>query len=138
MTTTTASPSTTAAPTPTSGATRALRTNAAYCAASGVVAIAASGPLADRLDLPRWLLAAVGVGLLAYAPIIWFFANRRPVRRTELLAAFWGDVGWCLAAVVLISWPGLLSGAAAASLAVVSAPVLVFAVWEWRSRPDSI
>jgi len=123
-------------PTSTSSATRALRANAGYCASCALVALAASDPLSEALDLPRWLLLTVGTGLAAYAPLIWLFSTRRPVRRPELLLALWGDVGWCGVAVTLIASPSSLSDAARGALALVSVPVAVLATWEWRAAHD--
>lgn len=111
-----------------------LWANAVFCAGSAIFMLAASGWLSDELDLPRLAILAVGATLAGYAPLVAWFAGHRPLRRTHVLLVFQGDVAWCLGAVALIAVPDLLTNAAAFWLAIISLPVLDFAVLQWVRR----
>lgn len=132
MTTTTASLRSPAAP-----VRPVLWANAVFCAGSAIFMLAASGWLSNELDLAQPVVLAVGAALAAYAPLVAWFANHRPLRRAHVLLVFQGDLVWCIGAIALIATPDLLTNTARLWLAIISIPVFDFTVLEWVRR-DSL
>lgn len=55
---------------------RLLRLDAAYCAAAGLITVAAFGPLSSLLAAPQALLVVAGVAALAWAVVLRHLARR--------------------------------------------------------------
>jgi hypothetical protein len=66
---------------------RLLRLDAAYCAAAGLIAVAAFAPLAELLAAPRALLVVAGVGALGWALLLRRLASRTEWRAPVAVAA---------------------------------------------------
>ncbi len=78
----------------------------AFAAASALALTVASPLLADVLDWPTWVVAAIGLALAPYALFLHW------VRRSGNLRSVWakmsavGDAGWVLgSALLLLGWP---------------------------------
>lgn len=111
--------------------TVAIRLNAAFCAACGVVATAAAGPLADWMDIPTWLVAGSGVALVAYAAMLWLL-TRRPLGVAEGLVPTIGDVAWVIViGLVAATGVGGVSDGGRWLLAASCVPVADFALAQW-------
>lgn len=79
----------------------ALKANGLFSIASGIVLIAAAGPLGEVTGLPSPALRIVGLGLVPYAVLLYRWSRRRPLRRSEAWTAIAGDIGWVLGSIVL-------------------------------------
>jgi hypothetical protein len=84
------------------------RINAAFSASTGIVMAATSGWLSRRIDLPRPVVAVLGVGLIGWSALLVVLAvqpARRLVPFGRLVAA--GDATWVIgsAALVVIADP---------------------------------
>lgn len=83
-----------------------LRLDAASCAATGLLQLAAAPQLAAWFGLPEPLLAATGAFLLAVcAYALW--ASRTPIRRPAVLLLVAGNALWVLGCIaLLVASPG--------------------------------
>lgn len=86
---------------------RVMWADAASCAATGVLQLAAAQPLAALTGLPAPLLAGTGLFLLVYALAAAWMARRQPTPRTLIGLVAVGNLGWALACGALL-WSGLL------------------------------
>lgn len=88
--------------TPRSLLVQLLRFDALLCAGMGLLLVLAAGLLGDLLDLPQSLLRGVGAGLLPWALLVWWLAQRaeRAPRRAWVVIA--GNALWVIASVVLL------------------------------------
>ena len=101
-----------------------LLIDAATCVATGSVAIAAAGPIADLLGLDShaWV-RGVGVFLVAYSAALWSLARANPVTaRRGALVTTAGDGVWVVATVALVI-AGAFSGAGIAVVGAVGLAV---------------
>lgn len=81
----------------------ALRTNAAFSAASGVLAAAFSATVAGTLVIPLWVPQAVGVLLVAYGlALAALSAGRHAASRWTVLATAL-DLGWVVGSAALLA-----------------------------------
>lgn len=86
----------------------ALAANGLFSAASGIVAIVATGLVAHALgDWPNWLILAVGIGLLGFASAI--FLTVWQIRFGAVLLISILDILWVTGTVPLLLIPDLLS-----------------------------
>lgn len=83
---------------------RLLRVNAAVCALSGLVAVAAGGWLAGVLDVPTAAVRVVGAALVVFAAVV-AGAVRAPDGQLAGLVRLvgWADAAWVAATVVLVA-----------------------------------
>jgi hypothetical protein len=72
--------------------TRALRADSLLCGVAGIAIAAAAGPLSALFSLPTAAVAGIGIGLLAYAGLLWWEIGALPIRK----------VGWAVAIINLI------------------------------------
>lgn len=108
---------------------------------SVVFSIAAAGLIAGWLDVSAWIPLAVGVLLV---PWVWFLhrtVRREPLRTSEVAIIVVGNIGWALAAAVLIfGFPDLLSASGRWIVGLFSLAVLDFGLAQWvglqRLRSD--
>jgi hypothetical protein len=105
-----------------------LRGNAAFSTACGAAALAAPGRLAAALGVPEagWLLAALGVGLLAFAAAVLALAARRPIPLAGARTVIAADLAWIAGTIPLVLW-GPLSTAGVWIAIAVAALVAGFA-----------
>ncbi len=103
--------------------------NAIFSALSGLTLAAGLWGLDSWLSVEGWMLALIGVGLVAFAGVqLWILsdAGRLHLGARFMLAA---DLAWIVAAVVLIvGFPDALSNVGDVTLGVVTVVVLVFAI----------
>jgi hypothetical protein len=112
-----------------------LRVDAALCAASGVIGLAAARPVADLLGLDGggWV-AGVGAFLVLYAGGLWTLARARPaITSAGAAVTAVGDGIWVLATLALIA-AGVFSGAGVATMVAVAVPVGALGVAKARAR----
>jgi hypothetical protein len=101
-----------------------LTIDALLCAVSGVIALAAAGPVADLLGVDaRGWVSGVGVFLLFYAADLWFLSrSRETVARRGAAVTAIGDALWVAGTAVLIA-AGVLSAAGVTTMVIVALPV---------------
>ena len=110
--------------------------NAAFSTGCGVALLVGGGDLADRLGLPRWLAAGLGLGLLLFGASI--------VAAVRLRRGRWGvvaaDAGWVLAATVVLvaGWTTPDGRSALAWVTVVVAVVAVAQSLALLSEPGAV
>jgi len=111
----------------------ALRSNAAFSTACGVVFIADARALAPVIGTPAALLTALGIGLLAFAAALVATSLRRDrarlAREARLHCA--ADLAWVIGSVP-VALSGLLTQAGSIGLAAVSGVVLALAIVQMR------
>ena len=106
--------------------------NGLFSGTAGLVLIvgAALG-LGDWLGINRWLLAALGAGLVAYAAdLIWLARSPRWIVAGGR-AAVAADIAWVVAAAAVIAFTAVLTRQGEVALAVVSLIVAGFAAAQW-------
>lgn len=108
----------------------ALRANATFSGLSGALLIAAGEPLGRFLGVTSIYLVGTGVNLLAFAAALAHFAGRPTLSRPIALAIVAADLGWIVAAGLLIPFGVFTPHGAIAALAV-SGVVLCFAALQW-------
>lgn len=115
-----------------------LRLNAASCLGFGALFLVAPGAVAAFLgDAPVWLVAALGLGLLANAAHL-ALASCRSVSAFELRWFAMGDFLWVagtallLLAGIWITTPGAIVAALAVALMVAS-----FGLLQWRLAQEA-
>ncbi len=100
--------------------------------ASVVFSIAAAGLIADWLDVSAWIPLGVGIALV---PWVWFLlrtVRQEPLRPAGVAVIVAGNIGWAMAAVVLIlGFPEALSPAGKWIVGIFSLAVLDFGVTQW-------
>lgn len=118
-------------PTPTTddGLLRAiLRENAVFSLTSGAILAVGSPGLDTWFGVNAWILAALGVALMAYSVMLWAGAGREETLEMTGQTAIAGDIGWLIGAIALISTTGWLTRNGEIVLALVSVPVALFAL----------
>jgi hypothetical protein len=99
---------------------------------SVVFSIAGAGLIADWIGAAAWIPLAVGVLLI---PWVWFLyrtVRRNPLRPTEVAIVVAGNVGWAVAAAVLIlGFPDALSTGGKWIVGIFSLAVLDFGLAQW-------
>jgi hypothetical protein len=108
----------------------ALRGNALFSALSGGVLVAGAGAWSRHFGLPSpWLLAAVGVALLAFALTVYRTGRARPLRRRDVLAISGLDLAWVAgSAALLLAHPTRVTSVGRGAVALTAAPVALFAL----------
>lgn len=100
--------------------------------ASVLFSIAAAGLVADWLEVWVWIPLAVGITLV---PWVWFLyrtVRHDPLQTGTIAVIAAGNVGWAVAAAILIlGFPAALSTAGAWIVGVFSLAVLDFGIAQW-------
>lgn len=111
----------------------ALRSNAAFCDISGLVMIIAAKPLAAFLGLSNpAILVGIGIGLFAWALLLFWGSMQLEVPRWLAWLAIDGDLAWVVGSAVLIFLPVLsFSNPAKWTIAIIADVVLLFAIWQF-------
>ncbi|HUS94155.1 MAG TPA: hypothetical protein VMZ24_03150 [Patescibacteria group bacterium] len=112
--------------------TKALRADGAFALFSGLILLLGANPLADLFELfQATALILLGVVLLSYAAMLFFFAGRNLEQAGARLAIIL-NLTW-----VIVSYAGLLSGwfpvnsAGKWAIALVAEAVMIFAIVEF-------
>ena len=113
----------------------AMRVNAVFCAASGLVAIADSTAIADAFGIGRpWIFVTVGGTLMIYAAALGISSSRRPIRDIEARIAVTLDTGWVVGSALLVAFGGfVLTREGRFVIALLALAVLVLDIWQARS-----
>lgn len=111
---------------------RVMGVDAASCAATGALQLAAARPMAEWTGLPVPLLLYTGVFLVLYALAAAWMAWHKPTPRALIGLVAMGNLGWALACLALW-WSGTLplTGVGKAWLAVQAVVVLMLAELQW-------
>ncbi|GEM_PF-6005079 len=111
---------------------RVLKENFALSASTGLVAAVGFVPLAELFDVPRAAVLVVGLGLLAYAPMLWQFSKVPRLQKSHALIPALGDEAWVIASVLIAGFGlGGMSLAGRLILLATCVPVGIFAVRQW-------
>ncbi|MDR0226418.1 MAG: hypothetical protein LBI66_08350 [Burkholderiaceae bacterium] len=111
---------------------RVMWADAASCAATGALQLAAGRPLADLSGLPLALLQGTGWFLLAYALAAAWMAARSPAPRRLIGLVVAGNFGWAAACIALLAVGGLsLSVWGVAWVLAQAVVVVVLAELQW-------
>ena len=112
---------------------RAMRGNALFSGASGLLSLIEARPLATftGLDAPA-VFVGLGITLLAYAALLFVVTNGETVERPYGIAAVVLDLAWVAgsAAILLSGWPELTI-AGRWTVALLAEAVAFFAAWQW-------
>jgi hypothetical protein len=114
-----------------------LWADAASCAGSGALQLAALQPLVQLLGLPRPLLLESGLFLVIYALAVAFVATRRNVPRALVRLFAIGNAGWCIGCVGLLlsgAVPVTALGVAWVLVQAITVAVLAVLQGAWLSR----
>lgn len=115
---------------------RALFSNAAFSALSGVALTVFAVPLGSWLGIPTWICAGLGIGLVLFAvSIVGVARNPSATLVRQIIAS---DVAWVIGAVViLVGFPDTLSTQGSWTLAIVTIFVADFALLQWMGLRQS-
>ncbi len=115
---------------------RPLWANAVFSSASGLLLVAMPGWWATRIGVgPPWLLAGLGIGLVAFAGLVLWAAARPVDRQAAVAGIIAADVGWVLATpLVMVAGASQLTAFGQALLAGVAGVVALLGVLQWRGR----
>ena len=106
-----------------------LTANAVVSGLAGVGMTAFAGVLTEPLGIPVPALAAVGLGLLPWATMLWWARSRDVLLHREVRTAIAGDIAWVLASVVVITLsPGELTTVGRWAVGVMALGVADFAL----------
>lgn len=112
---------------------KVLRADGAFATLSGAIAILVAGPIADLIEVEAPLaLVILGIVLLGYGAMLFYFAGREPENRLVAKAAILLNALW-----VIGSYAGLLFGlfpvnvAGRWAIALIAEAVAVFAILEY-------
>lgn len=106
---------------------RALRSNGAYCVASGTAVAALATSIDERVGLDAWLLAAVGISLVGYGIFVMWAVGQPKLFVPTAQMAIAGDLGWIVMAVVVIG-AGWMTTTGNVVLALLTVVVAGFAI----------
>jgi hypothetical protein len=107
-----------------------LRANYLFSTVTGLGLVAASDPLESWSGVARWILVAVGIGLIPFAMFVKAVSRSLDPRFVRVVIA--GDVGWVVgAAIVLVGFPDTMTSAGKWTLGLVSVVVADFALLQW-------
>lgn len=114
---------------------KALKANAGFSLATGLIAVALAGRFEESLGPPAWSLRALGAGLLVFAALVAREARApEPTGSQQIIAA---DLAWVVAAAIIVAVsPDWLTGTGRVVLGVVSALVAVLAAAQWRGLAE--
>jgi hypothetical protein len=117
----------------------ALLGNAIFCDLSGLVMILAAKPLASFLGLRNpTILIGIGIGLFAWAVLLFWGSLQLEVPRWIAWLAIDGDLAWVIGSVVVVLLPALsLSIAGKWTIAIIADVVLLFAIWHFFALPKT-
>ena len=121
--------------------TTTMRANAAFSAASGVAAVILAAMSETPLGVNRWLLGAIGLGLIGYGVQLYAWAGSPRLVKPGARLATAADALWVLGAVVLLTWfPDAMSTAGRWTLGLASLAVADFAVMQFLGlrRPETV
>jgi|APSaa5957512622_1039677.scaffolds.fasta_scaffold74821_1 hypothetical protein len=112
---------------------KALRGNAIFCDVSGLVMILTAKFLAEFMGLSNpVVLIGLGVGLLAWAAILFWGSLQFNIPRWLSWLAIDGDLIWVIGSIVVILMPTLtLSTSGKWMIAIIADIVLLFAIWQF-------
>ncbi len=121
-------------PAPTRFANLALGLDAAYCNVVGLVFTLTGGFMSDWLGIPGWVAVGFGIAVMAWALVITLYANRRVARSKELDRVIVINIGFLIAAALIIVLPGPLSDGGRRLLLIGSIPVVAFVIAQIAAR----
>ncbi|MDX1567165.1 MAG: hypothetical protein R3223_05140 [Longimicrobiales bacterium] len=117
------------------GLRTALRVNAAFSGASGLVIAVASSVLPGLLGAgTTTLYLVIGVFLVAFAVRLALLARGESISRSEALMIVAGDWGWVAGSAAVIGM-GLLTPLGTVLVGATALVVGSFAVWQGRNLP---
>lgn len=105
-----------------------LRENAAFSVLSGAVLAGGSFALDSWLGVHWAWPLAIGLGLLAYGPMLWIGSSRPQDLVTTGRLAVAGDIGWVAASIVIVAATDWLTSNGDLALLAVTAIVAIFAI----------
>lgn len=106
----------------------AVSLNVALSGSTGVLLTLGSGVLADWFGPPAWLLAALGVGLVAFAAVLLVTLARPATLLGTVPLVIAADVAWVLGATFVVSRDTAMTAAGDTALVAVSLLVAALAV----------
>ena len=111
----------------------ALRSNAIFCDVSGFVMVLAAKPLSQFLGLQNpAILVGLGIGLIAWALMLFWGSAQTEVPRWLAWLAIDGDLAWVVGSVIVLLSPAIhLTTAGKWTIAITADVVLVFAIWQF-------
>lgn len=110
---------------------RVLWADTVGSAASVVLTIAGAALIGRWLDVPTWVPLIVGLVLVPWVALLYMTVGQHPIRRAQVTVIVVGNLGWVLAAAVVIwGFPSALSAAGKWILGVFSLGVLALGVAE--------
>ena len=105
---------------------RTVHANGWFSLISGLVLMAAALPVARLAEMPTWVVAITGAGLVPYGIALIAAARRHPFAVAAAQVATAGDALWVVVAGVLIAVPNTMSGGGKALLGALSVIVAGF------------
>ena len=109
----------------------ALLGNACFSAISGLLLVFAQRSIVRFLGLSEATsLAALGIGLIAFAVVLVFYARKRPIRLLDAWIAVVMDLAWVIGSYPLIFMVPFSSGGKWV-VGIVAEIVMFFALLQW-------
>lgn len=114
------------------GLVHSMRINSVFSAASGMAAVVLAMFEGRPLGLNRWLLAAVGAGLIVYGAQLALWSRRPSMLAPGARLATVADTAWVIGAVIiLVGFPAVLDVTGRVVLGVLSLVVAELAVLQF-------
>ena len=110
-------------------AARIIWLDAALCLFTGLVLAVANAPIAAITAIPSGLLLWAGLLLLPVAAFMAFVASRRPVPALGLTLIVFGNLGWIVASLALLT--GFWFAPNAIGVAFILAQAALVALFAW-------
>lgn len=112
----------------------ALGLDAAFCNIVGLVFTLTGAFMADWLGVAGWIATLFGVVVLFWSFVVTLFANRRVSRRREVDFVIKVNLGFVVAALIVVAIPDSMSAAGKTMLALGAAAVAGFTVAQYFAR----
>ena len=111
---------------------KALAANAEFCMVSGLGMAVFSRQAGGWIGAPTAVVLIVGLSLIPWGALLWYFSRRDAIRRAEAWTALAGDEAWVIGTLILVlGFPTALNASGNAVAVLVALVVAVFAVLEF-------
>ena len=113
-------------------ARRVLAANVAFCLVSGAGMAVLANPLGGWIGAPAVALLVVGLGLIPWGAMLWFFSRRDVIKKAQVWLVIAGDELWAIATLILIfGFPSALNSTGRGVAAMVGLVVAGFATGQF-------
>ncbi len=106
-----------------------LKVNAIFSLLSGLELLVFNRPISQFLGWSNtWIIALIGLGLLAFAGVVWQVAKSPKSKSNSVKTIIAADISWVILSIILIALPTVLSFEGKWATGILADIVAVFAI----------